>query len=113
MEHNGSRSFWDEHKGIPAGLSRRGFIQRMSLTTLGVCAIVAGASRVAAYADVRRNNPGALTPASCAISCTLLECKGCACGGDLYHCSGCGMSYKKCFPGEKCKRTFCDAPVCN
>jgi hypothetical protein len=112
MEHRGSRSFWEEHKRIPVGLTRRSFIQRVSLTTLGVCAAVTGSSRVAAYAAVGTHRTSAEKPNRCMQSCALLECKGCACGGDLYECSGCGKTFKKCFKGQKCVSSFCAQPVC-
>jgi hypothetical protein len=113
MERNGSRSLWDEHKGVPVGLTRRNFIQRVSLTTLGVCAAVTGSSRVAAYAGVRRHKTGAVRPDSCAISCSLPECKGSACRGDLYQCTGCGRNFKQCIKGTKCKGSVCLAPTCS
>lgn len=113
MERNGPRSFWDEHKGIPVGLTRRSFIKRVTLTTLGVCAAVTGSSRVAAYAGVHKHKTSAARPDSCAISCSLLECKGCACGGDLYECSGCGRNnFKQCVKGQKCKASTCLSPTC-
>jgi len=111
MDHDGPKSFWDEHKGIPARLSRRSFVQRASMATLGIYAALTGASRVAAYAS-RGHGAGAVTPDVCAITCNLLECSGCACGGDYYHCTGCNMDYKKCYTGQSCAASFCAAPVC-
>jgi hypothetical protein len=112
MNHNGSQSFWDEHKGIPSRLSRRSFIQRVSLTSLGIYAALTGASQVAAYAGGHRHPGHSVAPAVCnGITCKLLECSGCACGGDYYHCTGCGQDYKKCYAGHSCS-SFCAAPVC-
>lgn len=112
MDNDGPKSFWDEHKGIPVRLSRRWFIQRASIATLGIYAALTGASRVTAFAS-HGHGTGAVTaaPATCAINCTLLECSGCACGGDYYHCTGCNMDYKHCYSGQ-CASTFCAAPVC-
>lgn len=112
MNHNGSQSFWGGHKRIPTRLSRRNFMQRASMTALGIYAALTGASRVAAYASGRSHHTGALKPDPCnGITCKLLECSGCACGGDYYHCTGCSMDYKKCYTGHSCA-SFCAAPVC-
>ncbi len=113
MNHDGPQSFWDEHKRIPVRLSRRSFIQRTSMSTLGIYAVLAGASRVAAYASDHGHHKHSATPAACAINCNLLECSGCACGGDYYHCTGCGKDYKQCFTtSQSCPSTLCAAPVC-
>jgi hypothetical protein len=54
------------------------------------------------------DNPPQLCPG---ILCTPVSCTGCACGGNLYHCVGCGRNYVACLAGRGC-RTFCLRPVC-
>jgi hypothetical protein len=51
-------------------------------------------------------------PQLCAgILCTPVSCTGCACGGNLYHCVGCGRNYVACLSGRGCRR-FCLQPIC-
>jgi hypothetical protein len=45
------------------------------------------------------------------VRCTPVSCTGCACGGNLYHCKGCGRDYTACLGGRGC-REFCLQPVC-
>jgi len=54
------------------------------------------------------DNPPQLWPG---ILCRPISCTGCACGGNLYHCTGCHRNEIKCLPGRAC-RTFCLQPVC-
>ena len=98
----------------PPQWTRRRFLQRCSLVALGTYAGLVGAGPAHAYAFRRlgQTPPPPEIDASCA-SCVVLECGGCACGGDYYHCFGCGgqVDYRRCYTGHRCS-TFCGVP-CN
>ena len=41
----------------------------------------------------------------CLLKCSPLECNGCACGGDYFHCVGslgCTANYYACATGHSC-----------
>ena len=89
-------------------VSRRGFLRRLSIGTAGAYASLLGASHAAAFAASRTGFTGG---APCAgFDCTVLECHGCACGGDYYRCVPvrCPDSgpFRGCFPGHDCQEFF-------
>jgi len=45
------------------------------------------------------------------IWCTVISCTGCACGGHLFRCVGCGKDYVACIPGRGCWN-FCLRKAC-
>jgi len=75
-----------------------------SVELLGSASSGPAASRPGADPD----NPPQLCPG---VWCRRISCTGCACGGNLYHCSGCHRDEIKCFKGRGC-RSFCLQPVC-
>jgi hypothetical protein len=58
--------------------------------------------------DAGPDKPPELCPG---IRCIPVSCTGCACGGNLYHCRGCGRDYVSCHGGRGC-REFCLQPIC-
>lgn len=94
----------------PDGISRRRFLSRASLLALAGFAVAAGARETAtrALAGARGASPapsGAPDPQATTgmRTCTVIECEGCACGGDYYKCTGCNKTTKACYTGHKCK----------
>jgi len=91
----------DEDAGGPPAFSRRGFLGRLSLGALAAFAITVGAPGVASSRE----------PPPCRIRCSPVSRTGCACGGHLYHCSGCGRNFHACIDGKPftwiCLRRSC------
>ena len=71
-----------------APLTRRGFLNRASAVAL--------ASVGAAAAFGRRRADAHVKPPPCRVRCEPISKTGCACGGNLYRCSGCGTTYHAC-----------------
>lgn len=92
----------------PSSITRRRFLKGLSVGAVGAYAGLSGARSTAAYARTvlgkagepldRRRLPN--------ISCTVVDCLGCACGGDYYHCVGCSQDYFKCYTGHNCAQFF-------
>ena len=78
-----------------------GFLGRLSLGALAAFAITVGAPGVASSRE----------PPPCRIRCSPVSRTGCACGGHLYHCSGCGRNFHACIAGKPftwiCLRRSC------
>ena len=45
------------------------------------------------------------------IWCTVISCTGCACGGHLFRCRGCGKDYVACVADQGCWN-FCLRKAC-
>jgi len=45
------------------------------------------------------------------IWCHMVSCTGCACGGHLFRCTGCGRDYVACIPDRGCW-SFCFQKAC-
>ena len=84
-------------------MTRRGFFARASLGALAVFAAVAAVPEVA-----RAGRP---QPPPCRVRCHPISRTGCACGGSLYLCGGCGNSFHACLTGKPftwiCLRRSC------
>jgi hypothetical protein len=84
-------------------LTRRGFLSRASAAAF--------ASVGAAAAFGRRRADAHVKPAPCRVRCEPISKTGCACGGNLYRCSGCGTTYHACIDGQPfawfCQRRSC------
>ena len=93
--------------------TRRGFFARASTAALAAFAAVAGAPDLA-----RADGPASATPSPerpqpspCRVRCEPITRTGCACGGYLYRCTGCGTSFHACIDGKPftwvCLRRSC------
>jgi hypothetical protein len=84
-------------------ITRRGFLNRASAAAL--------ASVGAAAAFGRRRADAHVKPSPCRVRCEPISKTGCACGGHLYRCSGCGTTYHACIDGHRfawfCQRRSC------
>jgi len=69
-------------------ITRRGFVTRASGVALAGVALAAGVGRDRASAHVQ--------PTPCKVRCEPITKTGCACGGNLYRCSGCGSTFHAC-----------------
>jgi hypothetical protein len=79
-------------------LSRRGFLGRAAAASFAAYGVIAGAGGSEAFA-----RPG---PKPCRVGCEPISKTGCACGGNLYRCSGCGRNFHACVEGRP-YRGFC------
>jgi hypothetical protein len=86
-----------------APVSRRSFLGRVALGAFAIYGAVVGAGSSAALA-----RPG---PRPCRVGCEPISKTGCACGGNLYRCTGCGTSFHACVEGRAfngfCLRRSC------
>jgi hypothetical protein len=89
-------------------LPRRDFIRRTSLVAFGLVAAAAGTPGNRAYGAARRTT----RPDSCGEFCTVVSCSGCACGGNLFNCVGCGVNNYSCHIAPQDCTSFCLVPVC-
>jgi len=84
-------------------LTRRGFLNRASAAAL------AGVGAAAAFG--RRRADAHVKPTPCRVRCEPISKTGCACGGNLYRCSGCGTTFDACIDrhpfGWFCQRRSC------
>jgi hypothetical protein len=78
----------DRDRFVSPRLSRRSFFARVSMSALAGYAAISGARATAAYARG--------VPPPCRVRCVPVSDTGCACGGNLYRCDGCGDSYHAC-----------------
>jgi hypothetical protein len=62
------------------------------MAALGGYAALSGATSTAVYARGRARSQ----PPPCRVSCLPVSKTGCACGGNLYRCSGCGDAFHAC-----------------
>jgi hypothetical protein len=85
--------------------NRRTFLGRMSGAAVAAFAALTGAPRTAAFARAMGSGGRGHAPRRPrdVITCTPVDCEGCACGGDFFHCIGCGQDYRKCYPGYDCQ----------
>jgi len=85
--------------------SRRTFLARASGVAVVAFAGFTGAHRTAQYARAISHRPQHVDID--VITCVPLDCWGCACGGDFYHCTGSGtcgnVDFKKCYTGHNCQ----------
>ncbi len=70
-------------------ITRRGFLSRTSAAALVGFAAVAGVGG-------ERRASAHVRPAPCRVRCEPISRTGCACGGNLYRCSGCGTRFHAC-----------------
>ena len=84
-------------------ITRRGFVTRATGLALTGVGLAAGLGRDRASAHVR--------PPACRVRCEPISRTGCACGGSLYRCSGCGSSFQACIDGQPF-RWFCLRRAC-
>ncbi|MGZ4150496.1 MAG: twin-arginine translocation signal domain-containing protein [Actinomycetota bacterium] len=84
-------------------LTRRSFLTRASGVALTGLALVAGVGRERASAHV--------SPPPCRVRCEPISKTGCACGGNLYRCSGCGNTVHVCATRDRFA-PFCLRRVC-
>jgi hypothetical protein len=75
-----------------ADVSRRSFLGRAALGAFAVYGAIAGAGASAANARP--------SPNPCRVRCAAISKTGCACGGNLYRCSGCGSRFHACIAGR-------------
>ena len=87
-------------------VTRRGFLKQASTVALVSYTSLAGVGH-----GMRQALAAARSPIRCAQWCRLLECRGCACGGDYFHCVGCGEDMKVCITRQNCT-SFCLIPAC-
>jgi hypothetical protein len=84
-------------------LSRRGFLGRVAAGSFAAYAAMTGLGTGAAIARP--------TPQPCRVRCEAISKTGCACGGNLYRCSGCGSNFHACVEGRPfqgfCLRRSC------
>jgi hypothetical protein len=80
----------EEEGGWFPPISRRGFLGRVSLGAFAVFAATVGAPGVASGRE----------PPPCRIRCSPISRTGCACGGHLYHCTGCSRNFHACIDGR-------------
>lgn len=88
-------------RGLP--FTRRGFFARASTAALAAFAAVAGApdlARAAGTADAATSTTHRPQPPPCRVRCEPVSRTGCACGGHLYRCRGCGTSFHACIDGK-------------
>jgi len=100
-------------RGDGEAFGRRGLLRRAADTLVRGFAGVAGVPEAAEHL-------GAATPASAGVAaadpgriircngiwCHMVSCTGCACGGHLFRCTGCGRDYVACIEGRGCW-SFC------
>lgn len=86
------------HDVADGTVTRRGFLGRATAASFAAYVVIAG---VAPAAGVAR--PG---PNPCRVRCEPISKTGCACGGNLYRCTGCGKGYHACVEGRP-YRGFC------
>jgi hypothetical protein len=90
---------------LPAPITRRGFFARTSLASLAAFAAVARRP------EVTRATSSRPQPPPCTVRCEPITRTGCACGGYLYRCRGCGAAFHACVPGRPfswiCLRRAC------
>lgn len=93
---------------VASYVGRRAFLRRSSAIALGAFATLVGA-RSAAHAGSREAHSEA-----CGIYCTPVDCTNTGCGGgdDIYHCSGCGNSFYRCFSDSRGCQAFCYSNFC-
>ena len=84
-------------------LTRRGFLTRASAVALASVGAASGLGRRHADAHVK--------PKPCRVRCEPISRTGCACGGNLYRCSGCSVSFHACIAGQPF-RWFCLRRAC-
>jgi len=89
-----------------ARLSRRRFLQRSAGAALAGYATMVGARSTAAAARAPTDTEGPVARRRCRLKCTVKSCTGCACGGNLFRCVGCGRDFIACYSGKACKN-FC------
>ena len=84
-------------------LSRRGFLGRAAMASFAAYTAIAGVASSEALA-----RPG---PKPCRVGCRPVSKTGCACGGNLYRCTGCGRNFHACVDGRPyqgfCLRRSC------
>jgi hypothetical protein len=85
-------------------VTRRGFLTRAGGVALASVAVVAGAG-------ARQPAEGHVKPPPCKVRCEPISKTGCACGGNLYRCSGCGNTFHACIQRDRfgwfCLRRRC------
>lgn len=90
----------------PVTVTRRGFFAR---ATMGALAVFAVAARTPGVASAEPG--GRPQPPPCRVRCEPVSRTGCACGGHLYRCAGCGGSFHACVRGRAftwiCLRRSC------
>jgi hypothetical protein len=74
-----------------AGVTRRSFLGRAALGAFAVYGAVAGTGPTA---NARPS------PNPCRVRCAAISKTGCACGGNLFRCSGCGSTFHACISGR-------------
>lgn len=88
---------------VASSVGRRTFLRRSSAVALGAFASLVGARSPAGAGSPKPHS------ALCAIYCVPIDCTDTGCGGgdDIYHCTGCGNSFYRCFSDSRGCRGFC------
>jgi len=104
----------------PSGaFGRRGLLRQAAEAVLRVFSEVAGVPEAAGHlsdsigrSDTAPVDADPMRLVRCeGIWCHMISCTGCACGGHLFRCSGCGRNYVACIPDRGCW-SFCLRKAC-
>ncbi|HEY1329898.1 MAG TPA: hypothetical protein VGH10_00315 [Actinomycetota bacterium] len=96
----------------PDAFGRRRLFTHVSERLTAAFAVAVGAAR-AAPPPHGAEPPGTpdIIPSCQGVWCSVSSCGGCACGGNLYHCTGCGENFHACYEDRDCQ-DFCLTPIC-
>jgi len=99
---------------------RRGLLRQAAELVLRIFSQAAGVPEAAEHLSAAIAPPEPAPPVEAepmrlvrcqGIWCHMITCTGCACGGHLFRCTGCGRNYVACIPDRGCW-SFCLQKAC-